>query len=573
MTMSETRKSYVLGMLEVQTQKDIDHLSRFIEQPRICSIFQSFEANVRREWERYCSTSLQSFDRSTSGVPLPVKNTPTVDHSTPTPVPETSSALSLEKPVPLLSTASPVRSTQVASNEGNTQDNEAISDVAANKAPKPISVTAPPPSSTDSRPAETVKSSPSVEAPRPVALPPLPGLTFKLRNGKQNETYTEPLAYEPDTTNIQILSVSLPAPLALAYDQATHLIRGIPPESGEFSVTVKYRCATDPIDSVRRDSFKLYINADPRSLWKDLPSDSSTPYWKPDVASEFVQGPQRQIVAARKRGRSHAHVGTCCDDDFVVHRIADGDWYVAVVADGAGSAKLSRYGSQIAVRAAGAFLQNALVGEGGRQVVEAAQQLESSDSTHPDARRTVLHHALFSTVGHAAHHAMLAINNAASSASIPSVKELSTTLLIGVARKIGERWLCAAYWIGDGAVGVYRAGKDIQLLGEVDSGEFSGQTRFLDVNAVSQEGLLKRTAFTIVDDFTSFVLMTDGVSDPKFETEARLAKLSEWDALWRELSTNVLNGQEGSAPEERLLEWLDFWSPGNHDDRTIAFIY
>lgn len=43
---------------------------------------------------------------------------------------------------------------------------------------------------------------------------------------------------------------------------------------------------------------------------------------------------------------------------------------------------------------------------------------------------------------------------------IGSVKDLSTTLLIGVARKIGTQWLCAAYWVGDGAVGVYRRGED-----------------------------------------------------------------------------------------------------------------
>lgn len=23
----------------------------------------------------------------------------------------------------------------------------------------------------------------------------------------------------------------------------------------------------------------------------------------------------------------------------------------------------------------------------------------------------------------------------------------------------------------------------------------------------------------------------------------------------------------------QLLRWMDFWSPGNHDDRTIAILY
>lgn len=105
----------------------------------------------------------------------------------------------------------------------------------------------------------------------------------------------------------------------------------------------------------------------------------------------------------------------------------------------------------------------------------------------------------------------------------------------------------------------------------MDSGEYSGQTRFLDSNEVTQEALLKRTRFTLCPDFTGFLLMTDGVSDPKFETEARLVELDAWDALWEDLQSGA--DLAGSNPDIKLLEWLDFWSQGNHDDRTIAIIY
>ena len=30
---------------------------------------------------------------------------------------------------------------------------------------------------------------------------------------------------------------------------------------------------------------------------------------------------------------------------------------------------------------------------------------------------------------------------------------------------------------------------------------------------------------------------------------------------------------DNEAAKEQLLNWLDFWSPGNHDDRTIAILY
>ena len=29
----------------------------------------------------------------------------------------------------------------------------------------------------------------------------------------------------------------------------------------------------------------------------------------------------------------------------------------------------------------------------------------------------------------------------------------------------------------------------------------------------------------------------------------------------------------GRTTKDQLLAWLDFWSPGNHDDRTIAILY
>ena len=36
----------------------------------------------------------------------------------------------------------------------------------------------------------------------------------------------------------------------------------------------------------------------------------------------------------------------------------------------------------------------------------------------------------------------------------------------------------------------------------------------------------------IVPDFTALFLMTDGVSDPKFETDANLKSYDKWNELW-----------------------------------------
>ena len=68
--------------------------------------------------------------------------------------------------------------------------------------------------------------------------------------------------------------------------------------------------------------------------------------------------------------------------------------------------------------------------------------------------------------------------------------------------------------------------------------------------------------------------MSDGVSDPKFETDANLNNPAKWDALWDDLKQNGVDlTDDNEAAKDQLLDWLDFWSPGNHDDRTIAILY
>jgi hypothetical protein len=85
--------------------------------------------------------------------------------------------------------------------------------------------------------------------------------------------------------------------------------------------------------------------------------------------------------------------------------------------------------------------------------------------------------------------------------------------------------------------------------------------------------LYRRLRFEIVDDFTALVLMTDGVTDPKFETDANLLKVEKWNQLWADITQTVNLTDDNTAAADELMNWLDFWSPGNHDDRTIAILY
>ncbi|MDR1542931.1 MAG: protein phosphatase 2C domain-containing protein, partial [Prevotellaceae bacterium] len=159
-------------------------------------------------------------------------------------------------------------------------------------------------------------------------------------------------------------------------------------------------------------------------------------------------------------------------------------------------------------------------------------------------------------------------------------KNYATTLLVSLCKKFEYGWFIGAWWVGDGGIGVYRQEPQyLKILGEPDGGEFAGQTRFLTMPEIIKNELYSRIKFDVVEDFTALILMTDGVTDPKFETDANLNRIEKWNALWDDLNGNnedkakvdFTDNNEQAA--EQLLEWLNFWSKGNHDDRTIAILF
>jgi hypothetical protein len=77
----------------------------------------------------------------------------------------------------------------------------------------------------------------------------------------------------------------------------------------------------------------------------------------------------------------------------------------------------------------------------------------------------------------------------------------------------------------------------------------------------------------VVDSFDAVILMTDGISDPKFETDNNLNSQAKWDELWEDLVKEVPFEKRDASVADALLKWMDFWSPGNHDDRTMIVLY
>jgi hypothetical protein len=66
--------------------------------------------------------------------------------------------------------------------------------------------------------------------------------------------------------------------------------------------------------------------------------------------------------------------------------------------------------------------------------------------------------------------------------------------------------------------------------------------------------------------------MTNGVSDAKFGFGADLTSAELWNGFWTDITSSVNFSKINNTGEE-LLKWLDFWTPGKYDDRTVAALF
>lgn len=357
-----------------------------------------------------------------------------------------------------------------------------------------------------------------------------------------------------------------------------------------YEIVIKYTFEGPDVPDDRpvlEKKLPIIINQDPRKLWKNLPVDwdnmPEPKYVNEDTQTVYIKveakedgAPQKDIVAASKRGRSHAQEAKPRDDHFKMRHLENG-WYIMSVADGAGSAKYSREGSRIAcetvINHCAAQLNDC---EDFEEHINTYNEYRNESES--DARKMVGDY-IYKIVGTAAFKAQKAIFAEATAQNIPS-KLYATTLLLTICKKFSYGWFVASFWVGDGAICLYNREKhSTKLLGVPDEGEYAGQTRFLTMPEIFKDAtsLYQRLRFYIVPDFTALFLMTDGVSDPKFETDANLNNPDKWDALWEDLIHNeehpVDLSDDHEEAEKELLDWLDFWVPGNHDDRTIAILY
>jgi serine/threonine protein phosphatase PrpC len=365
--------------------------------------------------------------------------------------------------------------------------------------------------------------------------------------------------------------------LGLSFNPEQRQITGIPTESGDKKIVFRFKVQGQPADVPPAEKTRtLIINPDPKSLWKNLPSNREDPYWKEDDVTLFAPIGDRHILVSSKRGRSHANVGSFREDDFAFSELANG-WNIVVVADGAGSAKVSRKGSALACQGVVAHFKQDDVAQAMIEFDDLLQQYSenSGDDTQKKITRFV-----YNNLGKAAFSTHKLLQQFAETEGL-TLKDLSTTLIFTLFKKYENGYALLSFGVGDCPIAVLNKDlTEVVLMNWIDVGEFGGGTRFITMPEIFQnEKFATRFGFKLLDDFAYLVMMSDGIYDPKFSVEANLPNPKNWQLFFADLQgqnddrVKVDLAKDNPDIEKQFSQWMDFWSPGNHDDRTLAIVY
>lgn len=352
--------------------------------------------------------------------------------------------------------------------------------------------------------------------------------------------------------------------------------------------------------------------------------------------------PFGEVIGARVRGKKHKHEGTNCDDYFEFS-VTD-NFAVAVVCDGAGSKPISRIGSRVSAETAVSFLKKSL-GELFTQMPELKSGLSADLSS---AEFMAACGRIAPLIRQSAQEAFKAQREELARISedekyqtalgrAPMLSDLSTTFLAAVVIPVmvnGTReTFMACVQVGDGCIcaidSTADSAKCLRLMGEADSGAFSGETDFLSEKTIKPDILGAKTRISRGSSDT-ILLMSDGVADDYFPANPMIERLyldlqlngiipiegkippSEDPAPIRfkcvsqsqqsvalQYTKQLLSGNSedamralwdkrdalkchsldafriniGDTPEERLCVWLDNYNErGSFDDRTLVCI-
>lgn len=381
--------------------------------------------------------------------------------------------------------------------------------------------------------------------------------------------------------------------IGLTFNSQTNDIQGTPINSGDLKIRFLFKTEMEDENSpLNEKSISLIVNPDPKTLWKNIPSDRDDQFWKEDNVTAFSKMGEKHIVAASKRGRSHQNVGSFRDDDFSYKHIEESGWSVVSVSDGAGSYSLARIGSQIACKAVVDYFKE---NSNSENFQELEQKLKEFNKTKDEAlleetknfSKQILYKATLHVHNTIKEHASATIINTPEIFNNPKAKTpldyYHSTLIFVLFKKFDFGYVLMSFGVGDCPIAIMAGRKtNTKMLNWLDVGEFGGGTRFItqpDIFHSTERPMATRFNFTIEPDFSYLFLMSDGIYDPKFVVEANLEKHEKWLEFLDDLGGDnedkmcVALDPKNKEITTQLSQWMDFWNPGNHDDRTLAIIF
>ncbi|HEX8278560.1 MAG TPA: protein phosphatase 2C domain-containing protein, partial [Segetibacter sp.] len=248
-----------------------------------------------------------------------------------------------------------------------------------------------------------------------------------------------------------------------------------------------------------------------------------------------------------------------------------------VVADGAGSAKISRKGSALAC---GAVVDYFTENSASENMTEFDELLLQHKNNSGEDTQKKLNHYMYNKLGKAAFYVHKKLEEFATQAQVP-LKDLNTTLIFTLFKKYDVGYAFLSFGVGDCPIAILNKDvSEVTLMNWLDVGEFGGGTRFITMAEIFQsEKFASRFGFKLLDDFSYLVMMSDGIYDAKFVVEANLPNIKKWKEFLADLNGKNDEGikvelsTRNTEIANQFSAWMDFWSQGNHDDRTLAIVF
>ncbi len=373
------------------------------------------------------------------------------------------------------------------------------------------------------------------------------------------------------------------------------------------------------------------------SIWRYRPITEDGTELHTEYHAKYSETGTAEIIAARARGKKHKHEGTNCDDWFETAVFED--CVICVLSDGAGSRKLSRIGARVCCESAAEFLTKGLKiiftqnpgiktdlsGDmSGEKFMDACGKMAPLIKGAARCAYEAVEKEIAELAGDENYVKVLGRK--------PEVSDLASTFLAAVIIPLEDERFVLSAQIGDGCICALDTNADaahcLKLLGEADSGAFSGETDFLSAKntekgAISAKTRISRGKSDII------MLMSDGVADDYFPAAPMMKRLyldlclngilpmkgdaavaedpspirfksvsisgrsvelqyakqllgggdGEVDILWQKRESLRCHSLEafgitlGGGSQERLLTWLDNYNErGSFDDRTLIVV-